>query len=126
MAETEDGCWRSFHRPRKGDGYVMFKVDGASILAHRFAYEVFVGEIEPGMELDHLCNNRDCMNPEHLEQVTREENVKRAASRRTTCRRGHPHSEYAFTNSNGHRSCRKCTKEYQAEYYRNNPEKWTR
>lgn len=60
-------------------GYVRIWVNGARVLAHRYAYEMAYGSIPEGMELDHLCRNRWCRNPEHLEPVTHQENCRRAA-----------------------------------------------
>lgn len=66
-------------------GYGRVKVDGASKSAHRVAYECFWDDIPDGLELDHLCNVRNCVNPEHLEPVTHQENVARARIRQTHC-----------------------------------------
>ena len=61
--------------------YGRFKVLGRLALAHRVAYELFVGRIPDGMTLDHLCRRPDCVNPFHLEIVTNSENVSRARRR---------------------------------------------
>lgn len=58
--------------------YGRFKVLRRLALAHRVAYEIFVGRLSDGMTLDHLCRRPDCVNPFHLEQVTNSENVSRA------------------------------------------------
>lgn len=74
--------------------------------AHRFAYEHWVGPVPKGLELDHLCRNRLCVNPWHLEPVTPDENKRRmgVANRRVYCRRGHE-----LTESNTYRrQCRIC------------------
>lgn len=63
-------------------GYGLFKVRGKKILAHRAVYEVVVGPIPEGMTLDHLCRVTLCVNPEHLEPITRSENSRRAARAR--------------------------------------------
>lgn len=70
-------CW-VWTAARHGKGYGMFSVDRKrKVRAHRFAYEMMVGPIPEGLDLDHLCRNRACVNPEHLEPVTRSVNLKR-------------------------------------------------
>ena len=78
-------CW--LWRGGLNHGYGYFPWQREHTVAHRFSYELFVGEIPEGMELDHLCNVRNCVNPAHLEPVTRQENCIRAAPE--LCIRGH-------------------------------------
>lgn len=72
------GCWE-WVGARVGDGYGAFKRAGKRQSAHRVAYVLVKGTIPTGLDLDHRCRNRSCVNPEHLEPVTRGENVRRGA-----------------------------------------------
>jgi len=98
-----DGCWLWMGR-LNNNGYgsirIMSKLVAGPTLVHRFAYELLVGPIPEGVELDHLCKNRRCVNPAHLEPVTRSENCSRGDSglawaahqrRKTHCPQGHPY-----------------------------------
>lgn len=73
-----DGCW-IWHggTTRRENGYGRFKLNGKKYTAHRFLYELLVGPIPPGHELDHLCRVTRCVRPSHLEPVTHAENVRR-------------------------------------------------
>ncbi len=107
------GCW--FWTGAGVGQYGTFKIGGAGtkqFLAHRFSYLIHKGPIPDGLELDHLCRVRCCVNPDHLEPVTRQENILRGAlsTRQTNkCRRGH---EFTIKNTwiekTGQRHCRRC------------------
>jgi hypothetical protein len=85
-------------------------------LAHRIAYEDANGPIPEGMQIDHLCRNRTCCNPAHLEPVTLQENMRRRGAIRTECPQGHPYDEAnTRVNARGHRSCRECQKRWRRE-----------
>lgn len=72
------GCWEYAEDAVVGGGYAQFYVSpGVKVYAHRFAYELLVGPIPDGLDLDHLCRNRRCVRPSHLEPVTRSVNVRR-------------------------------------------------
>jgi len=114
--ERTDGCWTWAEGTKTKGGYGLLKVDGRMHLAHRVAYRLLVGEIPDGLELDHLCRNRACVRPDHLEPVTRQENVLRGEgtaainARKTHCKRGHPLSgeNLLIVNRGTARACRTC------------------
>ncbi len=73
------GCWLWTASTREGYGYFgLGRRDEGMVDAHRFAYELLVGPIPAGLEIDHLCRVRRCVNPPHLEAVTSAENKRRA------------------------------------------------
>lgn len=80
--EKTDTCWEWIGRTNeKGYGLMQVKPSGCphqTMTAHRLSYQLLVGPIPDGLTLDHLCRNTSCVNPEHLEPVTLEENVRRA------------------------------------------------
>lgn len=128
----ENGCHTWIGAICSG-GYGNVVVKGKTRKAHRVRYERERGPVPIGMELDHLCRNRACVNPLHLEPVTRRENVKRGVgplrSREwcaavTHCPKGHEYTEENtyIQRRNGHnlRSCRICRRARLREYYARN------
>ena len=88
------GCWL-WTASQNGYGYGKFKAPHAFVASHRYAYELLVGPIPDGLQIDHLCRNRACVNPAHLEPVTQRVNLMRGNTlasinaRKTHCIRGH-------------------------------------
>ena len=108
-----NGCWE-WKQPLDS-GYGRFWLNGKTALAHRVSYELYVGEIPEGKQIDHLCRNRSCVKPTHLEPVTIGENVLRgigisaANARKDSCMKGHPLSgDNLYTRNNGARVCKIC------------------
>jgi hypothetical protein len=113
--ESPGACWLwTGGRHRHGHG--AFRTDGGKqIAAHRFAYELLVAPIPPGLVLDHLCMNPPCVNPVHLEPVTMRENTLRGNgfaarnARKTHCPLGHPYDLVnTYVSRAGERQCQEC------------------
>lgn len=113
MPEPNSGCWLWIGSVDTW-GYAQFNLDGKRVSAHRWSYEHYVGAIPDGLQIDHLCRVQCCVNPDHLEPVTAQENVLRrykAVGRRTHCRRGHPYTGDNLTiNKDGSQICRTCNR----------------
>lgn len=128
---TENGCWEwqgGLVYPPRSTPYGHFSFGKASAVftgqqmtSHKAAYLLFVGQVPPGLELDHLCRNTICACPTHLEAVTHRENVLRGVcpsaknAQKTHCKRGHeftPENTYPQKNRSGNgRACRTCERE---------------
>ena len=116
------GCWewtagKAGHYPY---GRMRFGPRHEWHYAHRLSYEAFIGPIANGLTIDHLCRNRLCVNPAHLEAVTLRENILRGdsppalAARSKACPRGHPY-DYIVPKT-GARHCRRCKAATQRRY----------
>lgn len=117
-----NGCW-IWTAGISAGGYGVFWNGKKQVYAHRYSYEFYKGEIPQGLEIDHLCRNRNCVNPKHLEAVTRSVNTKRGLipkilrerqKTKTHCPKGH---EYNYKNTYHRpgkpedRDCRICRRE---------------
>lgn len=108
-------CWIS-NRAAQPNGYTKLGYLGTTWLTHRFAYTVFLGPVPNGLQLDHLCRQRACCNPTHLEPVTARENILRGDLVKPECLRGHPLSGpnlYPRPDNPQQRGCRACRAETQ-------------
>lgn len=119
--QDESGCW--LWTASTVDGYGQIKSERRMVKAHRLTYEAANGPIPQGLDVDHLCRVRHCVNPEHLEAVTHVENIRRGDSLTTrrsaqeACKRGHPFDEantYLWRTS---RICRTCRSEQNRARY---------
>lgn len=122
---TDAGCWEWIGtRDQRGYGMIFRGNCGSAtasmgrgswLRAHRVSYELHVGAIPNGLQLDHLCRNKWCVNPLHLEPVTSRQNTLRGEApaaqnaRKTSCDRGHPlFGDNLFIENGGRRRCRAC------------------
>ena len=110
---SDDECW-TWRGGISRQGYGKF----GGRLAHRDSYMKLVGPIPQGLQLDHLCRNRACVNPKHLEPVTNAVNCQRAVRDRVgdICKNGHRFSATSALDVNGYRRCRKCESERSKAY----------
>lgn len=102
----EDACWPWLACVNRNNGYGRFMFGGKKTTSHRVA----VGAFTADLVCDHLCRNRGCVNPKHVEEVTSRENTLRGLHGRliTECRNGHIYDDRNTGYSRGRRRCRKC------------------
>ena len=123
---TTDGCWE-WQAGLNPEGYGWFWFDGGPRYAHVVAYQLTHGAIPDGLVIDHTCENRACVNPDHLEPVTSGVNLIRSATtlaginaRKTHCKRGHeftPENTYQRPGTDT-RECLTCKQEYNRNYHK--------
>lgn len=113
---TSSECWL-WTASTHGGGYGQFATTVGERTAHRWAYAYFVGQIPEGMVVDHLCRNRRCVKPSHLEAVTNEENLRRGLGFKVKngmdprCPHGHDYTpENTYWTSRGSVKCRECAR----------------
>lgn len=114
--EPNTGCWLW---SGGGEPYGVFWVDGLSVSAHRFSRLAFGGPVEDGLHIDHKCRVKCCVNPDHLEPVTPQENAARKPiqgnqyKNATHCKHGHELSgdNVRINSRTGQRVCRACNNE---------------
>ncbi len=126
LPEPNSGCWLWMSCCDR-HGYAKMNVPGFSALAHRISYEIFKGKIPSGLQLDHKCRVRCCVNPDHLEPVTNLENSIRGeagsinAARQlslTKCKHGHALSGGNIRISGNRRICKACARDKAKQAYR--------
>lgn len=111
--DADGDCW-VWTAGRTADGYGRFQLGhGVRVLSHRWSYEELVGPIPAGLQLDHLCKNEPCVNPDHLEPVTGRENGRRSSAgwnsrMKTHCPKGHPYDAANTIRAGSRRACRAC------------------
>jgi hypothetical protein len=128
--EKTEACWL-WRGTMLTNGYGNFLDDGRYVRAHRWSYESVIAPIPAGLDLDHLCRVRHCVNPAHLEPVSRSTNLSRGtvgytakqrAATVTHCPQGHAYDEQNTSHKDtrytpgGARRCRACAKEYSRQY----------
>ena len=123
VEKYDDGCW-VWTAATNERGYGVVKIDGKVRKAHRISYEMRHGQIPKGLQIDHLCRNRSCVRPDHLEAVTQQENIRRGEAgalnnynaRKTHCPKGHAYTGENVQRNGSGRRCRTCRVEINRRY----------
>lgn len=106
--DHETGCW-NWTAAMSAAGYGRVRVGESNKLAYRAVWEMTVEPVPDGLELDHLCRNTRCINPDHLEPVTHAENMRRSPPAQVRfCPSGHLYDDENTYWHRGHRQCRAC------------------
>lgn len=125
VVKRDSGCWEWIASTRRG-GYGQLTYHGRPYTAHRASYEVHKGTVPDGLLVLHKCDNRSCVNPDHLYAGTYVDNRRDMLERsgwkhpfrqRTECFAGHPYTEGSYgIAKDGSRTCRQCMREHQRRY----------
>lgn len=125
LIEWDNGCWSWTGRLRDNGyspGYAMFNEGGKLKVASRVSYEHFIGGLKDGLQIHHICNNKKCVNPKHLMQVTAFENchlsntVAHLNSIKTHCKHGHEFTEDNIQRSGKYRLCKTCNRKRASDW----------
>lgn len=116
------GCWL-FSKPDPSTGYARITVKGRRVYVHRLAYMLVHGAFAPSLQIDHLCHQRNCVNPRHMEAVPQRVNILRGVgfaaenARKTHCPQGHEYALHARKKKNA-RDCGIChrVREYERKH----------
>lgn len=123
LTKKQNNCliWRG---TKRSNGYGVTVFRGVQTTTHRVMYQLVHGCLPRGYEVDHICNVRDCVNPDHLQAVTHKQNMRRGLERRSTCKAGHlwtKENTYVATvkyrgGVRKQRYCRTCRAKHQKEF----------
>lgn len=112
-------CW-IWEGAKSSSGYGNVRIDNVQHRAHRMSYLSAHGTIDKSLVVDHLCKNKLCVNPSHLELVTQKINAQRAllGTKKDFCKNGHKFTDENSYKSGKLRQCKLCKLEYSKKYYR--------